>query len=198
MSVGKSLNPYESPVIPEEVDEEPVPFVATFVMDQAGLLTSARVNTAPVPRLAGWAAVPLLFLLALLFVGIALMVGAALAFGLGALALFAVGLLQALRNYRLARHTLQLLRAHPVLGAMGRWRLSVDMNEFFVETPGGRQPFAVQNAGFLADETYRLVIWFGDNLPIVIPEHKAYATMIIHLRRWIKAANVARASHTGA
>ena len=186
MSGGAPLNPYESPVIPVEaaVAESPVSFAASFLMDDLGLLASARANTAPIHPWLLWTAPFWLCGLAFFFVSMALFAGAGFALAIGTLSLIALTLFQAGRDFLVARQTLQLLRAHPVLGSLGLWRLSVDTDELFVETPGGRQRFTLRNISSIAEENRRLLIWFGDNLPIVIPKHPGYTAMMKQLRRW--------------
>lgn len=182
---GEPLNPYESPIIPEEfpTSEERVGFTADFVMDEAGLLASARVKIAPIPR---WFGLTVLFALAVLYFGLAVVFGAIVSFAVGGATLIGLTLLQGLRDRVAAFRTLQNLRAHPVLGATGRWRLSIDANDYFIETPGGRQYFTLADTSLIAEDDHRLLIWFGEHLPIVIPKNRAHPTMIRHVKRWIE------------
>ena len=191
------LNPYESPIIPDETAaaEELVAFSDEFTMNDAGLLASARMKTAPIHRWVILSAPVWLLGLALLFVGLAYIVGAPIAFGCGTLALVSLTLLQAARDRHSAMRTLQLLQSHPVLGAKGRWRLSMEERNYFLETPGGRLPFTLDQVSLFTEEDHRLLIWFGDHLPIVIPKHPTNATMIKQLRRWINASTKAARSH---
>lgn len=187
---AEPINPYASPAIPDETAaaEEPVACSDEFTMDEAGLLASARMNTAPIHRWIILTAPVWLLGLAMLFVGMAYIVGAPVAFGCGVLALVSLTLLQAARDRHAAMRTLQLLQDHPVLGAKGRWRLSLAEHHYFLETPGGLLPFTPAQVSLVTEEDYRLLIWFSDRLPIVIPKHPANATMIKQLRRWITAS----------
>jgi hypothetical protein len=183
--MDQPVNPYESPIIPEEspTTDEPVGFTANFVMDEAGLLASARIKIAPIPR---WFGLTVLIGLAAMYFGLAVVFGATASFAVGAATLIGLTLLQGLRDRVAAYRTLQLLRAHPVLGALGRWRLSIDRNEYFLETPGGRQHFTIADTSLIAEDDHRLLIWFGEHLPIVIPKNRAHPTIIRHVKRWIE------------
>jgi hypothetical protein len=187
MSGSEPLNPYESPVIPDEdaASEEPIAFSDEFIMTDAGLLASARMNSAPIHR---WVILTAPLWLLGLFVGLTNMVGGAVAICFVTLTLVTVTLVQAARDRHTAMCTFQLLQAHPVFGANGRWRLSIAERDNFLETPGGRQAFTFDQLSFFSEDDYRLLIWFADRLPIVIPQHPTNATMIKHLRPWIAKA----------
>ena len=182
--MDQPVNPYESPIIPDEspTNDEPVGFTASFVMDESGLLASARIKIAPIPK---WFGVTVMLALAVLYFVLAMVFGATVSFAVGAATLICLTLLQGLRDRLAAFRTLQLLRAHPVLGALGRWRLSIDQNDYFIETPGGRQHFTIADTSLIAEDDHRLLIWFGEHLPIVIPKNSAHPTMIRHVKRWI-------------
>jgi hypothetical protein len=92
---------------------------------------------------------------------------------------------QTRRTYRLRKIALRLLRRHPLLGALGTWRLKVNREEFVVETPGGRQSFSRASTPISAFEHSDVVLWF-DGLPIVIPENDAAAAdKAQRLRVWL-------------
>jgi len=181
------LKPYESPVIPEETREKkppPIGFIANFTMDAAGLKTSSRAAFAPVPAWIHWTS-PLLIIL----LGFCVLVANVVAGGIGIFAFlfgsFAlVTFIQSRRNRRVAQAVLERLQAHPVLGATGPWKLTVDRQQITVETPGGRRNFPRSETRVQSLEAIDLVIWFRGDLPIVVPERDPYSRMCKLLRLW--------------
>jgi hypothetical protein len=181
------LNPYESPIIPEETPEKkslPVGVVANFVMDEAGLRASAQAAFSPIPVWVHWASPVLVIafgLLAMLAGNVAGAIGVfIILFGTFGTLVF----IQVLRNRRVARAALARLQSHRVLGAIGPWKLTVDRQQIVVETPGGKQAFTRGETRVQAFETMDLVMWFTGELPIVIPEREPYRRMCQKLRLW--------------
>jgi hypothetical protein len=165
--------------------QEPVAFIAKFVMDEA---QQRRCASVPRARQLSWLMLLLLPIAPLLFLiyPIVNLAGGTLP-GIIAVVLLATPIVLAhvLLKRRFRRQNLVPLQAHPVLGAFGPWELTVSREHATLVTLGGEQTWPLAAIAYHAVEGQDTIIYLEPELPIVIPAQGKYARMSAQLRRWL-------------
>lgn len=180
------INPYASPVYPEEalpdsLREDEAGLTATFTFTEEDQLTSVEVEEVPLSRwVVALSLSSTLAALALLLIGI----GFEIAIGLAVLTPFVIVVGQYLQTQEIRKLALQKLGEHPVLGRIGTWQLTFEPEWITVTTAGGTKAFRRATMITWTSE-HQLVFWF-DGMPIVIPSMGNYAAMCDEIRRWLR------------
>lgn len=184
LPVNNALNPYESPAYP--VDEtllgDDREVIATFMMHEADQRACALVLNVPIAKsgfVALATAIPLAVLCPFILPDSGLFI--ALLLGLFAVGAFFVAQFQWTQRFRAA--AVEKMRSHPLLAATGVWRLTLDPDRVILETPSGVQGWSRRRTPIWNDGD-QLVFWL-DQLPVVIPQHEPYGPMCHALRQWL-------------
>jgi hypothetical protein len=185
--MSKPLNPYESPILPQETSPAPVPeaMIARFEMTPAALYRSGMVYTATQQFWLSASLLPLAGVIFLVFPLVWFVAGTVVGIIVAVLLCLPVlALYITLRRYY-AGLNLARLRQHPLLGAPGAWQLTVGRERATLVTPQGERTWNLADLKFAALEGQDIVFWFEPDEPIAIPGDRKYARMNAMLRKWL-------------
>lgn len=174
-----TLNPYASPTVPTEPgpDYEHRTLFASFEVDELVQRDAARGYR---PRhvfmlVATLLAIPLAVGATFFLVQLQSLQGWATAviygFIVGSVA--AVGLHVAI-DWSIFYHNQRQLRRHPILGAMGPWRLRIDEERIFIATSRGQQEWQLADVRRIDFGGRPIVLWLERDLAIALPKHGDY------------------------
>ena len=176
--MNESINPYASPRELPERNESSArrTLVGTFTVDEATQRDAARGYRI---RHVIWlvaTVLPLILLLPLPFLtwrGDAewLLTAMIVIFVVGSCA--TVGLHVAI-DWSIFWHNLRQLQQHPVLGALGPWRVTIDEEEIQVTTGRGAGRWPLNQVRRMELSSRPVVLWLERDLAIALPKHGDY------------------------
>lgn len=197
--MSESLNPYASPRVPSQRNEafEGRAIVGVFTVDAQTQRDAARGYQI---RHVVWLVATLLPLLVMLPFPFLLWKGNPVWLLYSMVGLFLIGSfatvgLHVAIDWSIFWHNLRQLQRHPILGALGPWRIAVDERTIQVSTQRGPQSWPLADVRRMELANRPLVLWLEPDLAIALPRHgdygeDDYATVRAALRK--RVAHIGR------